>query len=97
MGLTLGVAGMIGLWGIGFFTPELLDRALVEVETEKLAATKSLTTALQDVGAFFGMHPEVDESTYKLRKQLLENALAKKCSNKNKNHCSDYVHYLIFN
>ncbi len=64
VGLTLGVAGMIGLWGIGFFTPELLDRALVEVETEKLAATKSLTTALQDVGAFLGMSVFTILATY---------------------------------
>lgn len=28
VGLCLGVSGMIGLWGIGFFSPELITRAL---------------------------------------------------------------------
>ena len=28
VGLFLGVSGMIGLWGIGFFSPELISTAL---------------------------------------------------------------------
>jgi MFS family permease len=55
VGLALGISGMIGLWGIGFFTPELIDRALTELPKEEVAKTKSLCTALQDVGAFAGM------------------------------------------
>ncbi|NUN97994.1 MAG: MFS transporter [Candidatus Omnitrophica bacterium] len=55
VGLGLGVSGMIGLWGIGFFTPELIDRALADLPKEQVAETKSLCTALQDVGAFLGM------------------------------------------
>jgi MFS family permease len=28
VGISLGVAGMVGLWGIGFFSPELVNKAL---------------------------------------------------------------------
>ena len=55
VGLLLGVAGMIGLWGIAFFSPELITEALKGEPVEKVNRTRALGTALQDVGAFFGM------------------------------------------
>lgn len=55
VGLLLGVAGMIGLWGIAFFSPELITEALKGEPLEKVNRTRALGTALQDVGAFFGM------------------------------------------
>ncbi|MCX8089710.1 MAG: MFS transporter [Verrucomicrobiae bacterium] len=55
VGLLLGVAGMIGLWGIAFFSPELITEALKGEPMEKVNRTRALGTALQDVGAFFGM------------------------------------------
>lgn len=55
VGLLLGVAGMIGLWGIGFFSPELITEALKGESPEKINRARALGTALQDVGAFFGM------------------------------------------
>jgi MFS family permease len=64
VGLGLGVAGMIGLWGIGFFTPELIDRALADLPKEEVARTKSFCTALQDVGAFIGMFVFTALATY---------------------------------
>jgi len=55
VGLLLGVAGMIGLWGIAFFSPELITEALKGEPVEKVNRTRALGTMLQDVGAFFGM------------------------------------------
>jgi MFS family permease len=55
VGLFLGVSGMIGLWGIGFFSPELISTALQGAPQEVVDRVRGLGTALQDVGAFFGM------------------------------------------
>ena len=55
VGLLLGVAGMTGLWGIGFFSPELITEALKGEPLEKVNRVRALGTALQDVGAFCGM------------------------------------------
>ncbi len=55
VGLFLGVSGMIGLWGIGFFSPELISTALKGAPQETVDRVRGLGTALQDVGAFFGM------------------------------------------
>lgn len=55
VGLLLGVAGMIGLWGIAFFSPELITEALRGEPQEKVNRVRALGTALQDAGAFCGM------------------------------------------
>ncbi len=55
VGLFLGVSGMIGLWGIGFFSPELISTALQGEPQSVIDRVRSLGTAMQDVGAFFGM------------------------------------------
>jgi MFS family permease len=55
VGLLLGVAGMIGLWGIAFFSPELITEALKGEPLVKVNRVRALGTALQDVGAFCGM------------------------------------------
>jgi len=55
IGLCLGVSGMIGLWGIGFFSPELISTALADQSQEVIDQVRAKGTALQDVGAFFGM------------------------------------------
>jgi predicted MFS family arabinose efflux permease len=54
-GLLLGVSGMIGLWGIGFFSPELISTALAGETQERIDHVRGIGTALQDVGAFAGM------------------------------------------
>ena len=47
---------MIGLWGIGFFSPELISTALAGRATGYVVDTvRGWGTAFQDVGAFFGM------------------------------------------
>ena len=55
VGLFLGVSGMIGLWGIGFFSPELISTALKGEPQVTVDRVRSLGTAMQDVGAFLGM------------------------------------------
>ena len=55
VGLMLGVSGMIGLWGIGFFSPELISTALAGAPQSTIDTVRGWGTALQDVGAFLGM------------------------------------------
>ena len=53
--LALGVSGMFALWGIGFFSPELISTALVGAPQHQVDTVRAWGTAFQDVGAFFGM------------------------------------------
>ena len=55
VGLFLGVSGMIGLWGIGFFSPELISTALQGAPQTDVDRVRGLGTAMQDVGSFLGM------------------------------------------
>ncbi len=65
VGVALAVAGVVGLWGVGFWSPELINHALTpdDLRGQELPAelrrqigdVKALGTLLQDVGAFFGM------------------------------------------
>lgn len=55
VGLLLGVSGMVGLWGIGFFSPELITTALSDEPQAVVDRVRALGTAFQDVGAFLGM------------------------------------------
>ena len=55
VGLMLGVSGMIGLWGIGFYSPELISTALAGADPATIDRVRAWGTAMQDVGAFAGM------------------------------------------
>ncbi len=55
VGLFLGVSGMIGLWGIGFFSPELISTALKDAPQDVVDRVRGLGTAFQDVGSFLTM------------------------------------------
>lgn len=55
VGICLGLAGMAGLWGIGFFSPELISTALKGSPQTTIDIVRGYGTAFQDVGAFFGM------------------------------------------
>lgn len=65
LGMILCVAGVVGVWGVGFFSPELvgsaLDKSLREagLSGAELQAEKTKWTAyaliIQNIGAFFGM------------------------------------------
>jgi MFS family permease len=45
IGMTLGAAGQIGLWGIGFWTPELIRGALLESRRQGVAANHTTEIA----------------------------------------------------
>ena len=55
VGLFLGLSGMFGLWGIGFFSPELISTAMQGAPQKVVDTVRAYGTALQDTGAFLGM------------------------------------------
>ncbi|MGE3818535.1 MAG: MFS transporter [Isosphaeraceae bacterium] len=66
VGMLLGFSGVVGLWGIGFFSPELTDpvfRKAFEAEgysgaelNGKVTSWKAISFFLQNIGAFFGIY-----------------------------------------
>jgi len=54
-GLGLAVAGVVGAWGIGFYSPELMDRALAGMPHEALNSYKWRGMVMQQAGAFVGI------------------------------------------
>ncbi len=66
VGMILAFAGVVGLWGIGFFSPDLVDivfrkhfqgQGLSAQEISgKLTFWKGITSLLQNAGAFFGIY-----------------------------------------
>jgi len=55
VGLCLGLSGMFGLWGIGFFSPELISTALAGAPQHQVDTVRGWGMAFQDGGAFLGM------------------------------------------
>lgn len=55
VGVSLAVVGVIGLWGVGFYSPELIGEALKDMPIKEQSHVKAMGTLLQDVGALFGM------------------------------------------
>ena len=68
VGLMLGLSGMIGLWGIGFFSPELISPALKGAPQATIDTVRGWGTALQDVGAFLGMFTFTMVASYMSRR-----------------------------
>jgi predicted MFS family arabinose efflux permease len=64
VGIALGLAGMAGLWGIGLFSPELISTALKGEPQNVVDLVRGYGTAIQDVGAFFGMLTFTMVATY---------------------------------
>ncbi|MGE5295411.1 MAG: MFS transporter, partial [Solirubrobacterales bacterium] len=64
VGVCLGLAGMAGLWGIGFFSPELISTALKGQPQHVVDVVRGYGTALQDVGSFLGMMTFTLVATY---------------------------------
>lgn len=58
IGVLLALSGVIGLWGVGFWTPDLITRTLRAqgVDGDNINRVRAVGTALQDVGAFFGIY-----------------------------------------
>ena len=65
LGMLLCIAGVVGLWGIGFFSPELVGDVIMRslkangVGPDKIAQQRTIWTGVnmivQNLGAFFGM------------------------------------------
>jgi len=55
VGLLLGVVGVGGLWGVGFFTPELNRMIAKSYSAEAKDRFVSIAFFLQQLGAFFGI------------------------------------------
>jgi len=55
VGVLLGVAGAVGLWGVGFYTPELISEALKDATPKEVNFVRGFGTMLQDCGAFVGI------------------------------------------
>jgi len=55
VGVSLAVIGVIGLWGVGFYSPELIQEALKSLPIQQQSNVKAMGTLLQDVGALLGM------------------------------------------
>lgn len=64
VGVCLGLAGMAGLWGIGFFSPELISTALKGEPQHVIDTVRGYGTALQDTGSFLGMMTFTLVATY---------------------------------
>jgi len=56
VGVSLAVIGVIGLWGIGFWSPELIQDVFKgQLSDKELSNLKSNGLIIQNIGAFFGM------------------------------------------
>jgi len=64
VGIGLGLAGMAGLWGIGFFSPELISTALKNESQAVIDTVRGYGTAFQDIGSFLGMLTFTIVATY---------------------------------
>ncbi len=56
VGLALAVAGVIGLWGVAFFSPELVRDGLRALPRAAQDRYVGIGLMLQDIGAFFGVY-----------------------------------------
>ncbi len=52
----MALAGMIGLWGIGFFSPDMLRNELVGKTEREMTTLSSWMFFLQNAGSFFGIY-----------------------------------------
>ncbi|MBM3334528.1 MFS transporter [Candidatus Sumerlaeota bacterium] len=55
VGVLLAVAGAAGLWGVGFYTPELISEALKGATPKEVNFVRGFGTMIQDCGALLGM------------------------------------------
>ena len=63
-GIMLGLAGMAGLWGIGYFAPELISTALKGEPQAVVDTVRAYGTTYQDIGSFLGMLTFTLAATY---------------------------------
>ena len=58
VGATLAIVGVTGLWGMGFYSPELVGLVLKDqgLDEGAISRQKAVMALWQDVGAFFSMY-----------------------------------------
>lgn len=56
IGITMALAGIMGLWGIGFWMPELVREVLRDVPAGERDTYVSTAMLLQNAGAFLGIY-----------------------------------------
>jgi MFS family permease len=64
VGIALGLSGMAGLWGIGFFSPELISTALKQEPQKVVDTVRAYGLTFQDIGSFFGILTMTFAATY---------------------------------
>ncbi|MFN8009385.1 MAG: MFS transporter [Terriglobia bacterium] len=55
IGLAMAISGVVGIWGIGFWSPELIREALSGASRQTREQYAALGTILQDAGSFIGI------------------------------------------
>jgi predicted MFS family arabinose efflux permease len=55
VGVVLSVAGVVGLWGVGFWSPELISEALRSASDEEKNYHRGMVMFVQEIGALLGM------------------------------------------
>ena len=55
VGVLLSVSGVVGLWGIGFWSPELISEALQDASDAEKNYVRGIGTFVQEIGSFCGM------------------------------------------
>jgi len=70
VGLCLGISGVLGLWGAGFFSPELMDASIpmlpaeARVSFEKIVNSKSANEQLVAIAALTDADKRGEKTTY---------------------------------
>jgi MFS family permease len=55
IGGAIGAVGVTGMWGVSFYSPELVAHALTGLDAEALTQQTTVMTICQDVGAFLSI------------------------------------------
>jgi hypothetical protein len=56
VGLLLAISGVVGLWGVSLWIPELIREVLINASPASRSRYVSLGALLQDTGAFLGIY-----------------------------------------
>ncbi|HEY3325226.1 MAG TPA: MFS transporter [Planctomycetota bacterium] len=66
VGLLLGIAGVLGLWGVGFFSPELIEASLPLMSSETQAKMRAVMNAKDETEFKTAIqHFQDDDNAYK--------------------------------
>lgn len=74
VGLCLAIAGVLGLWGVGFYSPELIDNALPSLEQPSKPKFAALAASTDQAG-WSAAYAALDTKEQQKLKELLNRAL----------------------